>query len=197
MVAPMTRSRTPGKIDPRAKFAVEGVPLSYASNGDSNGVFYYLGTNKNTQAFSNPATSGAVVMSASSSYPGSYLPSNLTDRATTIFHSNSAANSWWKVDLLTAQLRCNYYSLRSRSDEDTQHLRSWKLRGSHDDSTWLDLDVQTNNTTLNSAGQWLSIPATGSTQFFRYLQIYMTGVNSSGGNFLVATEWELYGTLKE
>jgi hypothetical protein len=43
-----------------------------------------------------------------------------------------------------------HYSLRSRRDSNSYHLRCWTLEGSQDGKSWVELDHRENNATLNS-----------------------------------------------
>lgn len=169
--------------------------LTYVSDGDTNGVFYYLGTNKNTQAWANPAS--AIVFTASSFLSGRG-PDKLADRSineiTNDAHTNTENNAWFKVDLGSAnKLAISYYTLQARNTTD-QQPRSWILQGSKDDLTYIDIDSQSNNSILSN-GTFYSKGISNQTESYRYYKLTQTGLNSSGANYFVLGEWELYGTL--
>jgi hypothetical protein len=163
--------------------------LTFSSSGDTNGLAYFLGTNKGVAAWQNPHNNG-LVMSASATEVGTV--NSLVDRQASEFYSPNSTGNWVKLTISSGTLKCNYYSIRNRSNTD-HYLRNWKLQGSNDDSTWTDLNVQTNNTTLASASQWLSLPVT-STTAYKYFRLLMTGVNSANYYYLCLGELELYGT---
>ena len=163
--------------------------LTFSSSGDANGLAYFLGTNKGVATWQNPSSNG-LNLTASSTGAGS-LPT-LTDRQPSEFYTGSETNAWVKIGLAAGALRCNYYSLRNRNGND-HYLRNWKLQGSNDDAVWTDLNTQTNNTTLNSPSQWLSLPVT-STVAYKFFRILQTNVNSSNYYYLCLGELELYGT---
>jgi hypothetical protein len=180
--------------------------LTYSSDGDSNGLFYLLGTNTGMQAWANPAynvnpssdgsyaNNAAIVLSASTIGSGSL--NTLCDRTTSSFYTSNVASSWVKADIgKFRSLSVNKYSIRNYPSS-ADSLRSWKLQGSNDNSTWTDLDVRTNDTTFNAANVWYSItPNQGVSTAFQFFRILNTGLTSSSSNYLCLGEWELYGTL--
>lgn len=170
--------------------STSGVALSFSSSGDTNGLFYYLGTAKLTAAFSSPSDRGVVLTANGAAYNN---PTVVVNRVDDFFYPPEDPNGSWLVMHLTGgTLKCNYYSIKTRVGYGGYYLRNWKLQGSNDGSNWNDLDVQTNNTTLNSDGQWLSLPVT-STDFYNYFRLIVTGTDSSGAHLLVLNEIELYG----
>jgi hypothetical protein len=163
--------------------------LTYASNGDVNGLAYFIGTKKSTVTWQNPHNNG-LIMSASDIAAGTI--DSLVDRQPSEFYTSTIDNSWIKLTISSGSLKCKYYSIRNRSNTD-HYLRNWKLQGSNDGSVWVDLDTRINNTTLNSASQWLSFPIT-TTNFYTQFRLLQNGVNSAGYAYLCLGEIELYGT---
>ncbi|MBG1240984.1 discoidin domain-containing protein [Nostoc sp. NZL] len=168
-----------------------GKELAITASGDSNGLFYWIGTSGGTTTWSSPTGKGLVITASSI---GSGSVSSLVDRANSEFFTNSDTNAWVNFYLGGKSLKCNYYSIKTRSSSSGYHPRSWKLQGSNDNSNWVDLDSQVNNTTLTANSQWLSIPVANSSVAYTNFRIYMTGNNSSGFGHLVLGEVELYGT---
>jgi len=172
--------------------------LTYASNSDTNDVFYWIGTNYGTQSWTNPHTAQRVICSKSSNTADAQYNflERLVDRQGNAVCTDNRVNSWMKVDLgIKNALRVNHYTIQGRQDAfDSHHPRSWKLQGSNDNQTWTDIDTQVNNTSIN-LGTWASIPVSGQTNSYRFLQILHTGKTAQNGDFLVFGEWEFYGTL--
>lgn len=167
------------------------INLTFATSGDTNGIFYYLGTARKTQDWVNPTNIGLLV-SASSIEHGSVA--SLVNRDESEFYTGNLPNSWVSFNIAIAgKLKCNYYSIRVRNST-AYYPRNWKLQGSNDGSTWNDLDIQTNNIILNTASQWLSIPLSSPTAYsvFRILNY---GVDSEGSNYFCLGEVELYGSF--
>lgn len=178
--------------------------LTYASDGDTNGVAYWIGTNYGTEPWTNPHTANRVTVTIINSNPAGGSPEVMVDRSIDVApNSNSssaiaeAVNSVSSISIdlgINNLLLCNYYSIRARVDYDNYLPRDWKLQGSNDNSTWIDLDTQINNTSLKTTAAWLSIPISNASTKYRYFRIAIT--NTTGGNdrcFL--SEFEFYGTL--
>lgn len=166
--------------------------LTYSSDGDVNGLFYWLGTSKGVSPWVNPHSASLLVTVSSIGFG---TAQSLCDRADTEFYTNNIPDSWAKFQILSGKLKCNYYSIRNRfrSDGDAQHsLRNWKLQGSNDDTTWVDLDAQINNTFLNTSSKWLSL-SVFSTTAYSYFRLLQNGANSNGVSHLCLGEIELYG----
>lgn len=169
--------------------------LTYASDGDANGLFYWLGTNRGIQNWQNPHVANFINISLSSFFSSEFaFPESLVNRSL----SNNTATAdgtgnTFTVDLgIKNTLNCNYYSLRGRNSL-SGHPRGWKFQASTNSTTWIDLDTQTNNSTINQ-NIWFSTPITDS-GYYRYFRILNTGINNGGDTYLGLGEWEFYGTL--
>ncbi|MEH2139898.1 discoidin domain-containing protein [Nostoc sp.] len=163
---------------------------TYVSVGDNNGIFYFIGTSEDTSSWVNPTSNGLIIQSSSI---GSGSVNSLVDRSNSSFYTNSDPNSFVSFFLGgTRQLKCNYYTIKTRADSSDYYPRNWNLQGSNDGSTWVDLDIQINNTALNSTNQWLALPVSSDVAY-SYFRIYTTGDNSAGYRHLVLGEVELYG----
>jgi hypothetical protein len=171
------------------------VDRTYVSDGDTNGVFFYLGTVHNTVSWINPVTNGRVSFSNNSGALVSGSFPLLTDRTTGTVLGSNTVGSWIQVDLRTYELRCNRYSIRNITAT-TTNLRNWQFQGSKDAITWVTLDAQTNNTTISVASTWYNFNV-NNVGFYRYFRIQSTGKDSSGSSDYVALgELELYGKLR-
>lgn len=165
--------------------------LTYASDGDANGVCYWIGTNYGVEGWTNPHVSGRLICSLSSSFDGNDPPGNLVDRQNNQRPATqNAPNSWMMLDLGANKLICKYYSLKGR-DAAADHLRSWRLQASNDNNSWLDLDTQTNNATINQ-NTWFST-GVNSTTAYKYFRVLQTAANNGGTNIMSLGEWEFYG----
>ncbi|MBW4425940.1 MAG: discoidin domain-containing protein [Nostoc desertorum CM1-VF14] len=168
-----------------------GKLLTFNANGDTNGVFYWMGTSEGTEVWSNPSDKGLII---GASGVGAGSPLSLVDRSDSEFYTANQPNSWISFYLGGKTLKCNYYSLKSRNSSSGFYPRSWKLQGSNDQNNWVDLDSQIDNTTLNGNSQWLSLPVANSSTRYTSFRILMTSLCSSNSGHLVLGEVELYGT---
>lgn len=179
-----------------AASTINSKTLTYVADGDTGGTAYWLGTDEGKQLWANPHTAGRITCSMSSFFNSNFnFPERFVNRQIDdLIATANIVNSWFKIDFgLQKKLTCNYYSLRGRNFS-SNHPRNWKLQGSNDDTSWIDLDTQTNNSSINQ-NTWLSLPVT-TAQEYRYLRIYFTGVSSSNDNVQTMGEWEFYGTLR-
>lgn len=166
-----------------------GTLLSYVSNEDTNGLFYYIGTTGLTVAWTNPSTSGQVTASSSGDFNGSYSPTRTTDRTDDYpWHSNGAA-SWIKFDLGQYRIKVSDYTLRTRLDYQYGNwLSDWVVEGSNDDSAWTAIDTRNGQSyTYSTTTLYTTTPTVG----YRYLRIRDTSANSH----MVIGEIEFYGLL--
>ncbi len=174
-----------------AEYTYTSIPLTYSSDGDTNGLFYYIGTHNPVAAFSNPSP-GKVTHSSSNVIGGSV--NNVTDRVGSTDLNTNGTGNWIKVDLGDGRsIIPNKYTLRQPNATGFT-FRNWKLQGSNNNSTWTDIKVHSNDTTLSTVAlSYASWDLTGSTAY-RYLRLLSTGVNSSGNDEMYLGDWEFYGT---
>ncbi len=168
-------------------FTYSGTPL------DDDGILYFLGTtdtNYDPVAWSNPYYYRIGV----TSNPSNWIDANYLNRSTDLLNRlPDQADAYIDFDFYTAQIRPISYLLQ-HDGTTGGYLRNWKLQGSNDTTTWVDLDTRSSNATLNSANAWGHFTCNGgNTAFYRYLRLLQTGLNSSGNNQLALAEIEFYG----
>ena len=181
-----------------------GTSLTYVSDGDANGLIYFLGTNSLTSAFSNPVTNGAILVAASSTTSAT-PPDVLTNRVSDGWFSTDSVNSWVAWDL-NRMISISKYTIRNRPDPD-RSPQNWILEGTNTISaftlsglnaaTWTPIDTRTNDATLTTAAQYYTLTANGSTASYRYLRMRNFGNNSRGpaDNYFTLNEIEFYGLI--
>jgi len=196
------RCRSTPRVHPRAK------ELVHVSDGDCNGVCYYLGSDGGRELFVNPCltqrvrvrasgpssrfTDPRVIITSRASIPTSYTEP-VWDTST---HRWIA---WLELDLVRTRLWCTRYSIRHDGSGD--FLRNWELRGSSDGgSTWMTLDVHRDDGTIQRPLQCASWPVpvhvhprdgSGCNVF----RIVLTGPNAAKTHRLCMCGLELYGIL--
>jgi hypothetical protein len=105
-------------------------------------------------------------------------------------------NSWICIDFKNYRIKPTHFSIRSRTDYDYHHLRSWNLEGLTDDGKWVRLDCRTGNTELAGAGAVRTF-SIGNVCEVRSLRLQQTALNSSGNNYLILKSIEFFGELRE
>jgi hypothetical protein len=172
----------------------EGLALTHSNNGDTNGLIYYLGSNKLTNTFTNPHPD-YITMSTSGGHQDN-PPILVTDRSDdTVFISDNTANSYIQFFIKTGKLKPTHYSLKT-NQLNFHCLRSWKLEANVDSaSNWEVLDTQSNNSSFGN-DLWLTLPVSTS-KAYSFFRLTQTDVNSSGALILLLKEWEFYGVFIE
>ena len=180
-----------------------GTTLTYVSDGDANGLFYWLGTNLGTTAWSNPA--GGSLLSVLASTTGLGSASDISDRVGSNFYTDNLPDQWLTWDLGSGNaIAVDKYTLRNRNF-DTNHLpRNWVLEGTNsvgtfdvagiNAATWTAIDTRVNDGTLVATDQYYTLTINGSIDPYRYIRLRQSGVNSLGASFFTLGEAEFYGT---
>jgi hypothetical protein len=178
--------------DPRdiAYALFPGVPLLFASNGDANGVFYYLGRNKNTQTWTNPKTENRLGVTASSVLGGQSPIESLVDRSESHFHTNSQSNPWIEFDILNPNsLLLTHWSYRARDNDPSYIPSQLSLSASIDGTSYVEIDRRSFAVTQNN---WVTFPVSVPNQVY-YRKFKFT---LPAATYFTAGEFELYGFLK-
>ncbi len=162
--------------------------LTYVSDGDSNGVFYFIGSKFGSQAWANPQTAGNISVTASNLAGGTVAA--IVDRAVSdVFDNNNLSGPWFVFDLgVGKSLIPNKASFRAWTGSGLFYDSPLDLQGSNDGGTWTAL--VTGQTTAGTSNAWTSFTVTGSTAY-RYFRLIRTGVT----NYFSIGEFELYGAF--
>lgn len=169
------------------------VELIFESVGDDAGLFYYLGTNQNTEAFINPVTRGSVSVTASSTLNSDFNPLNLINRDNETAHTNSEQNANFVIDLISNNFQLIDYTVRARTDNWSQIPRNWKLQGALESSDWFDIDEQVDVENFEQ-GDWLRF-FVNSSEAYRKFRFIQTGPNNVSDYYLTLGEIEMYGII--
>lgn len=169
-------------------------PLAYVSDGDTNGVFHFLGTALGTTSWSNPQTSGALVITVnggtSMGFGSLAAIVNLTADDNS---SPNSANSFFVFDLGPGHsLELDTWSYRSRDGFTSSTPTGMEVYGSNDGSTYFLLDSATGQNFV-SFNQWFT-QALSPSVAYRYIKLKQIDPNNSGANnFFTIGEFEIYG----
>ena len=196
------------KMNAIASGAFQSVNLTYSAPGDTNGVFYFLGTSYGADAFSNPFSSGQI--GAFRYTDGAGTIADLFDRQTNTTYTLASVTP----DYVFADLGANRSLLPNRYTQQNyiqgnRSIRNWKLQASNavtspynhtniSAATWVDLDVRVNDTTMveGTPAAWaVYTPNQSNSTAYRFFRILRTGVDALGGAYLCTAEWEMYGTF--
>lgn len=183
------------------------------------GVVIGSTTNRITPTFSGSNTNGEYVVT--DYYPGGTLWNRYEPYRA--FDGNTGGTEWYlhfgywyqslntsyvKIDLGSTPTNVNLYRVYFTANYSTNTLlNGWRLQGSTNDSTWIDVDVKSNycfpNVTVDgktasdgsSFTNYFSI-AEDKVAIYRYLRLYIDGQPPAseygGANYLRVYELELY-----
>jgi hypothetical protein len=181
--------------------------FTYQSNGDTNGLLYYLGNLSGS--WINPIAGGVVSFNTIGLVSGSDSVSVLADRQLNNpgIVTNNVSNSWIAWDI-GVERRFTYTGLLYRQRNSVSYPgtypRNWKLQGSNflnsiaerdiNNAGWVDLDIRQNNTQINNEGDWAYFAINPSFPY-RFARLIGTGSNSSGSNGWALSDLEFYGQL--
>ena len=179
-----------------------GTDLIYASDGDTNGLFYWLGTFYGATTWSNPTNTSRLLALALTTENGDI--GQLADRQSSGFYTTNAPDRWLAWDLTAGHsIAISAYTLRVRGTDDFHILRNWVLEGTNaigtfdtagiNAATWTAIDTRTNDATMTAVNQYYTLTANGSNARYRYLRLRQTGLNSTSANYLTLGEIEFYG----
>jgi hypothetical protein len=106
--------------------------------------------------------------------------------------SNNTANQWVRFDFRGSCVALSGYTLKSGTG--SQHLVKWVVEASNDGELWIELDRQdTQELNGNNVVKRFRCP---SGQFYRYIQIRQTGLNSKGTHAMSLCNIEFFGKLQ-
>jgi hypothetical protein len=180
------------------------VPLNYVSDGDTNGVFYYLGSHYNNGTWQNPHTAGQIVLAASNLDTNQDI-ATLVDRTASAIHDRVGNENWFMADLKAARsVVLSKVSFRQRYNLDRDNPSDFYVQGSNDGRAWDLLAHATGLNTTHSAWNTITITAATVAQpeylttAYRYIRLYRVSPIVHGEavqQYFTAGELELYGTL--
>jgi hypothetical protein len=138
---------------------------------------------------------GIVNISASSTASDSHPVKNAADlQSTTFFHSLKLADQWVCYDFKTRRVKPTHYSIWPSSSD--CRLRSWVIEGSGDGKSWVVLDNQKDNSTMNWSHPIGTFSVRESAEW-RLIRLRQTGENAAGNDFLVVYGFEIFGQMIE
>lgn len=159
-----------------------------------NGLINAIGTVGGTEPYSNPITSGKIVGSQTNVNAGQG-PANAFNHSGAIAAvTSNVAGSWWMIDLGVGRaIVLDQFGVQGR-DEESALPKNYKIRGSNDGVSWVDL-ITVVGTAIPRNAWWVG--ECSDTTKYRYFQFINTGPTSSGDHYLVLGEVELWGTYYE
>jgi hypothetical protein len=115
----------------------------------------------------------------------------------TCFATNEEATSWICYDFKDRQIKKTHYSIRTCSDYDTNHLRSWPFDGSKDGVKGVKIDDRQNDKLAKSTEVISAFSLSESVEEeFGQVRLQQTGKNGSSNEKRFVNVIEFFGVLK-
>eukprot|EP00927_Polykrikos_kofoidii_P034575 TRINITY_DN2930_c0_g1_i3.p1 TRINITY_DN2930_c0_g1~~TRINITY_DN2930_c0_g1_i3.p1 ORF type:complete len:1526 (-),score=225.95 TRINITY_DN2930_c0_g1_i3:256-4833(-) len=185
---------------PETEFRWSGSVPANKEPFDKQGLFYWLGTAKCSQTYSNPHDRGIVTVT-SSTVGGGNLAS-IVSHVNSVFWSNDESDQWVAVDLgQHRKFRPTHYALRTVEKSATsQTPRNWQFQGSNDGKLWTTLRTHVNDESLKEGAAcchfvWEIRAQSALGLGFQHFRMYQDGPNVADKGHLAHGGMELYGTL--
>ena len=136
-----------GNRQKRRRVVQHSREFKHESNFDTNGILYYLGTNRGTEPYVNPTERGVGVSSGQICY--GELASIVARAGVDVWVDDDPHEAWYGVDLgQPYRARITAYSLRRGGG--ASRARDWVLEGSNDERDWVSLSVHNDDRSLEA-----------------------------------------------
>jgi len=146
----------------------------------------------------NLADSSDVDVTASSIHSDSYLPKNVFKNDSSYWSSNNLPNSWIQFDFKERKVSITSYSLH-----DFFRVKSWKVEGSTDGSTFEIIDnkvdttdFQNSNRVFNDPGAQKNFPVQPNNRYYRYIRITSTSKDWYNSDLFLLYRVEFFGFVQ-
>ena len=175
--------------------ATELVEIPFSAPG-ANGIFDWLGRGKDFIGAEANADTDYGFCTASQISIQLGIPADAFDRSVSttggrVHTTGGTTTDWWKVDMGEGSAITPYhFGLRGQGHTNDQP-RNFIIQGSNNDSDWTTLATAVADGPGN--GSWWDQASSDQATAWRYLRVQMTGDNSSGRDFLVFGEFEVWG----
>lgn len=157
-----------------------------------NGLFSLL-RSKNS---GNPHAKEVIIITASSTVANN--PWQVIDPDwTSHWVTKNEPDQWIKFDFKTSRMILSSYTLKTYNYvAGGNHMKTWVVEGSTNDTDWLELDRRTNVNELNGRHNLKNFKCKNSGAF-RYIRIRQTGTTHCESNIMALTNVEFFGILRD
>lgn len=115
------------------------------------------------------------------------------------FYSSNVQNSWIMFDFKIRKVSISHYSIQTNNfgDSGHWHLQNWCIERSNTNSNWKSLDTHTNDKSLDHKNVSKTCPITNmsSNEFYRYIKLRQTDVNTRGNHAILLSSIEFFGSI--
>ncbi len=168
--------------------AITSSTLYFTDEASLNGIIDWVGTNENTEAFSNPQESGKIIISNidSPQFTNRWFNKNINDEYG--FPVSNPGNVNTLIDFTNYEVNPSKISFYARIN--TTGTAEYAIEGSLDNNNWIELGTISFTTT---AAQWNTVDLSEN-GFFKYLRLEV--VSEVGTIVVYIRQIELWGEIR-
>eukprot|EP01084_Bolivina_argentea_P235978 396921_1 len=169
-------------------------PFEYKTDFDTNGIVYWIGTQRGTKSqWVNPNDSKDIIVTSSSLNYGTL--SKMIGREWSNVYTKNEKNSWMVIDFKGFEIKPNKYTLRHGSNSNC-YVMNWKLEGMLKNKTkWEVIKIHENEDVLKCKERSYSWDL-NTNEFYSKFRILQFGISGQNNNNLCISGFEIYGILK-
>ena len=168
-------------------------------NDKLNGIIKYLGGGDANKVINE----GIMNVKSSSEYHNTYWDMKYVfnfNNSKQGFCSDNKQNSWFCYDFKGRKVKLSHYSLQSHGwgERNNYHLITWRIEGSNDFNSWFELDSRDKEESVAEPNKTNIFEITkNGTEYYQYIRIRQTGVDTSNNNWLAFSAIEFFGNIFE
>jgi hypothetical protein len=162
----------------------------FRENAGFEGLISFL----TTRIGGNPHDKGLISATGSTTVSAARNVADL--QSDSCFCSNDQPNQWLCYDFKDLRVGVTHYIIRSQGGKSgVNHLRSWVIEGSEDNSNWMELDRRENDSGLNGPSLVCSFEVRNVIES-RFIRIRSTGPTWYGQHYMYFKAFEVFGGLR-
>lgn len=178
--------------------------IDYDNNSSNQfkGIIFHLGNGNPKSVIENGAVdiTSSPILSNNSGHAASHVVD--FDNDSKSFLSDFKENSWLTYDFKNRKVRPSSYSIKSHhwGGKGNYHPKSWCIEGSNDNEHWKTLDSCTDEKCLDGKNLSKNFPVKNNldvNEYYRYLRIRQTDVNTRNDHLLGFSSLEYFGSILE
>lgn len=178
------------------------VGTKFEYDGQNQNAFKGIICHLTKECGGNVDDKGVVKVTASSIFCNSSIAKYAVDLndCTHYFETNNIENSWLQYDFKNQKVHPTHYTIRTRHDggKGNNHPKKWDIEGSNDGNKWITLDSRQDITCLDDKNAIHTFDIQSSQQnneFYQFLRIRFTGLNTANNNYTALSALEYFGTI--
>lgn len=176
------------------------IELKHTSDFDTNGLFYYLGTQQKKKAHDNPMILRLCSVETSSISNFSSKVFSLVDKDPCNFYTQeNDPNPSITISIAESGFTFlpTYYCLRNGTGFSESALRNWKFEGSNDKKIWYLIKQHFDDKKIEPKKSSVAGWKVDALEYYLYFKISITGPDAEGEKNLSIGGIEMYGMLKK